>query len=211
MSAQPKPQSDIDERLAAFDAMFDEPASSSPTPLTDQPLEPPAPFIAAQEPVKDESDVVQAMQQLLLAHEDTQLHRVEDPDLVRVLDELRMLAHSNIADVFTCEEVLEYIGKDEDENDIYEKTKRLRVQDITQLPREVSACIQSVKVTSGPKGDTVDIKMYDKQVSLDKLMRFHGAYMRDNEQQGVSNDNIMDLLLSSIGSQGMPTIDNNDA
>jgi hypothetical protein len=131
---------------------------------------------------------------------------------VRVLNELRHIAHSNIADVFQCDEVMEYIGVDDNEKDVYRRTSRMRVRDITTLPREVSACIQSVKVTSKLEGDVVEVKMYDKQVSLDKLMRFHGAYIRDNEQLRESaSEGIMDLLLSSIGSQGMPTIEDNSA
>lgn len=220
MSAQPsqEPDNDFDQRMAQFDKMFDdehEPVSTQQAqPLATQ--DPDAPFIASE--VHDEidegdesTDVIHTMQELLLAHEDTQVNRVEDPDLVRVLGELRGIAHSNVADIFQCEEVLTYIGLDENEKEIYESTSRLKVRDITKLPREVSACIQTVKVTSGPKGDTVEVKMYDKMVSLDKLMKFHGAYVKDNEQTQNSNGNILDLLLSSIGSQGMPTIENNNA
>lgn len=215
----------LEDKIREFDALFDEEPTSdedeaSARVATRNPSVPPvdappkgdtsAPVMQVDESVSS-PDVVRAMQQLLLKHEDTQLNRVEDPDLARVLAELRNLAHSNIADLFECEEVMEYIGADNDDEGIYKNATRLKVRDITKLPREITACIQSIKVTNKPDGDVVEIKMYDKQVSLDKLMRFHGAYMRDNEQNSNKTQGVMDLLLSSIGSQGMPTIANNDA
>ena len=160
----------------------------------------------------EEPDVIHAMQQLLLRHEDTQLHKIEDPDLVRALDEIKYLAHSNIADMYESSEHMEYVGIDDDERDVYKPVKRLTLKDITTLPREISACIQSVKVTSRIDGDVVEVKLYDKHPALDKLMKYHGAYVKDNEQQRPSDQGgIMNLLMASIGSQGMPTIENNDA
>lgn len=217
---------ELEDKIAQFDALFDEPDEPQPPPRVESrtpsvpPIDaPPAPVLDYEDMPEpemymeddDEPDVVRAMQQLLLKHEDTQVNRIEDPNLVRVLEELRTLAHSNIADVFECEQVMEYIGEDDNDEGIYKSISRLKVRDLSTLPREVSACIQSIKVSSRASGDVVEVKMYDKQVSLDKLMRFHGAYVRDNEQQGDQNKGVMDLLLSSIGSQGMPTIINNDA
>ena len=164
------------------------------------------------DPTGDEPDVIAAMQQLLLRHEDTQLHKVEDPDLVRALDEIKYLAHSNIADLYESSEHMEYVGIDDDERDVYKPVKRLTLKDITTLPREISACIQSVKVTSRIDGDVVEVKLYDKHPALDKLMKYHGAYVKDNEQKAPGDQGgIMNLLMASIGSQGMPTIENNDA
>lgn len=183
---------------------LDEPIDDDPTPLA-----PPSSSSSSLD--NDDSDVIVAMQELLLKHESTSLHKVEDPDLERVLRELRTLAHSNIADVFQCETVSEYIGLDANENEVWQKSQRLTVKDITTLPREISACIQSVKVTSTAKGDVVEVKLYDKQVSLDKLMRFHGAYVKDNEQINAGNEGVMDLLLVSIGSTGLPVMENNNA
>ena len=160
----------------------------------------------------EETDVVQAMQQLLLKHEDTQLHRVEDPDLVRCLDELRGLAHYNMADLYESGEVMECVGVDEEDNDVFKPIFRLTLKDITKLPRHISACIQSVKVTKTRGGDVVEVKMHDKHPALEKLMKYHGAYQKDNEQQrNDDNAGVMNLLMASIGSQGMPTIENNDA
>lgn len=196
--AQPTPT--MDERIAQLDAALATAAPRAPEP----------PPVAASD---EDSDVVQAMQQLLIKHEDTQLHKVEDPELIKVLNELRALSFSNIADVFETRSVLEYIGVDEHEKDVFQEVRRLTVKDIHTLPREVSAAIQSIKVTAKADGDVIEVKLYDKQVSLDKLMRFHGAYVKDNEQltNEHAGDQIFDLLLSSISGHGMPVIENNNA
>ena len=157
------------------------------------------------EAAPEDVSAVEAMQQLLLKHEKTDLHRVEDPDLERVLKELRNIGHSNIIDVFTAENVMQYIGVDDDGNDVYNNRQRITIKDLHDLPREVTACIQQLDVKHGPEGDTIRVKMYDKQIALDKLMKFHGAYMRDNEQQAKDhNHGVMDLLLASIGAEGLP-------
>ena len=159
-----------------------------------------------------ESDAVQAMQQLLLKHEKSDLHRVEDPDLARCLSELRTLAHSNIIDVFQSEQVMEYIGVDDNGKDVYNTRQQMSVKDLNTLPRELTACIQQIDIKPTPDGDIIRIRMYDKQIALDKLLRFHGAYKRDNEQQANDqNHGVMDLLLSAIGSDGLPTIQDNSA
>ena len=218
----------IDEKIAALDASFDtqtKPARVLPADadagvetvsngLRGHDGDNPDPDAVHDHLVEgsEEPDVIQAMQQLLLRHEDTQLHKVEDPDLVRALDEIKYLAHSNIADMYESSEHMEYVGIDDDERDVYKPVKRLTLKDITRLPREISACIQSVKVTSRIDGDVVEVKLYDKHPALDKLMKYHGAYVKDNEQKAPGDQGgIMNLLMASIGSQGMPTIENNDA
>ena len=210
MSESEYESDELEQRIAEFDAMFDEALHPD---TSDNPEHSGIPLYAEEQAQSEpESDMVLAMQELLLKHEDTNANRVEDPDLERVLRELRNLGHSNIADVFKCEDVMEYIGVDpETEQDVFKTIQRLTVRDITKMPREVSACIQSVKVTTTPRGDVVEVKMYDKQVSLDKLMKFHGAYARDNEQRSDTGNSVMDLLLGAIGSKGLPTIENNDA
>ena len=202
-------------RYAAFleelDAMADERRPESPEPIDGPHEEDVVPLIAIAPDEGEEGDVVVAMQELLLRHEQTSLNRVEDPDLERVLQELRGIAHSNIADIFEMRVVSEYIGLDNDEQEIWQQVERLCPKDITRLPREISACIQSIKITRKPEGDVIEVKMYDKQISLDKLMRFHGAYVRDNEQVADANRGAIDLILSSIGSQGLPVITDNSA
>ena len=148
-------------------------------------------------PAPSPDDPIQAMQELLLRHEQSDIHRVEDPDLARCLAELRTLAHSNIMDVFESEQVMEYIGVDDKGEDVYHARQRLSVKDLTSLPREITACIQQIEVKPTADGDIVRVRMYDKQISLDKLMRFHGAYVRDNEQ---INDN------SQNGGNGFTTL-----
>lgn len=202
----------IEDEYAAVSQEFDNAASIPSIPLPSIPVvQDEAPSSPSSPDNAEDDDVIEAMQQLLLKHEDTQLHRVEDPDLERVLKELRNIAHTNIADVFKSEEVMEYIGEDADGAAVHRKVTRLGVRDLDTLPRDITACIQSIKCTSTPRGDVIEVKMYDKLVSLDKLMRFHGAYMRDNEQQSKKSDGIMDLLLASIGSSGLPIITNNEA
>lgn len=214
-----------EERLKAFMAGLDddEPPlhASRMTAMSDQPsaaatpVDAAVPFFADTDALEEEDpsdgDVIEAMQQLLLAHEQTDLHRVEDPELERVLNELRAVAHSNIADVFESQVVREYVGVDEDDKEVWQSVNRMLVKDITTIPRAISACIQTVKVTHKPGGDVIEVKMYDKLVSIDKLMRFYGAYQRDNEQQAKGTEGVMDLLLASIGSQGLPVIEDNRA
>ena len=190
---------------AEIQAMIDELDSPS-TPST-PPID-----IELIETTPDDVSAVQAMQQLLLKHEKTDLHRVEDPDLERVLAELRNIGHSNIIDVFSSETVMEYIGVDDNGNDVYNNRQRITIKDLHDLPREVTANIQQLDVKHGPEGDTIRVKMYDKQIALDKLMKFHGAYARDNEQQAKDhNHGVMDLLLASIGAEGLPEIQDNSA
>lgn len=156
-------------------------------------------------------DPVEAMQQLLLKHEAAHLHEVEDPELVRVIDEIKSIAFANIADLYEHIAVESIVGVDHEGEAIFSSFERLTVTDITRLPRHVSAAIKSVKVKRMNDGDVIEVVMHDKSTSLDKLMRYHGAYERDNKQQAKGASEVMGLLLSSIGSAGMPTIVDNSA
>lgn len=165
-----------------------------------------------EEPVAaSESDAVEAMQELLLRHEQEHLHEVEDPGLVRALDEIRSIAHSNIADVFEHVAVESYAGVDDEGEVITSSFDRLQVSDITKLPRHVSAAIKEVRVERRADGDVITVKLYDKLVALDKLLRYHGAYERDNAQRAKGATGVLELLMSSIGAAGLPVIEDNRA
>ena len=194
---------------AEIQAMLEELDAPPPSPIRTRPRGVQKPQPTEPEP---ESDAVQAMQELLLRHEQTDLHRVEDPDLKRVLNELRGIAYSNIVDIFKSEQVMQYIGVDDKGKDVYSTKTQITVADLHDLPREVTACIQQIDIRPTPEGDVIRVKMYDKQIALEKLMKFHGAYFRDNEQQAKDQQHsVMDLLLASIGSDGLPEIQDNSA
>lgn len=189
----------LDEALALLEAAE---AAPTPTATPTADLDPPA------EPEPESEDPVVRMQQLLIAHEQAHLHEVEDPELVRTLDEIRTLAFSNIADIFhhVTDEVITGVT---DEGEAHIDTfERLAVTDITRLPRHVSGAIKKVKCTRRATGDQIEVEMYDKQVALEKLMRYHGAYVEDNRQRGSS---VLDVLLGSIGTTGLPQIEDNSA
>lgn len=158
----------------------------------------------------DPDDPVQAMQALLLKHEG-HVAQVEDPDLIRALSEIRALAYSNISDLFSHVEHDIIDGIDDQGEPIVSSFERLSVVDITRLPRHVSAAIKKVKITRRSNGDQIEVEMYDKLVSLDKLMRYHGAYERDNAQSAAANQGALDLILASIGGGGLPKPSDNAA
>lgn len=90
----------------------------------------------------------------------------------RVLGELAKVAFSNIQDYL------------EDDNTI---------ADLSQLPRDTAAAVESIKKTStewgtGDKGGTktyISFKLYDKIAALEKLGKHLGIFEMDNKQKAT--------------------------
>lgn len=171
------------------------------------------------EPSESREEQLETMRALVQKHEDETLHQVEAPDLERTLESLRSIRDSNIQDLF-------YI----DEHG-HERNHR-----ISDLPESVAKSISSVKVTQVKParlkpGSTetlydadgeevmvveqttqIEIKFWDKNNANDKLMRYHGAYKKDNEQvQPTTGEDMLTLLVDMAGAAGLPQPENNDA
>lgn len=136
-----------------------------------------------------------------------ELTRIIDPELKAVVDEISLIAFSNIADLLESHTIFDAVGLDEDNNAVYQPRTFMAYKDFTSLPRSVTAAVSSVKID----GDKVEIKMYDKQAAQDKLMKFHGGYAKDNKQVNAPQDRLLDMLFSSAEETGLPTPTNNDA
>lgn len=159
-----------------------------------------------------------AMRALVSEHEDESLHQVESPDLEQTLATLRSIRDSNIQDLM-------YV-----DNNGQEQLHRL-----TDLPRHITASIASVKVRQVQRrgvrtgaetlytedGEEVivndqvvdiEIKFWNKNDAADKLMRYHGAYKKDNEQVTPNTgDEMLGLLVDMAGAGGLPQPKSNDA
>lgn len=67
------------------------------------------------------------------------------------------------------------------------------VKDISQLPSELSTCVESIKKTETEFGDdktggtktSVAFKLYSKMDAIEKLARYIGLYEADNKQRGA--------------------------
>lgn len=152
------------------------------------------------DPVKDrELSSLEKMQALVDKHEQEGLHRIENRELRMVLDEIRSVALSNIIDLFESNPI----------------TGALQIRDISKIDRSVMAGVKSIKVRrdklDGDLTETVEFQMHDKIAALDKLMRYHGAYIADNSQKSSKEDELLDMVLSFIGDTGMPSIEDNSA
>ena len=156
-------------------------------------------------------DPVARMQAMLIEHERAGAHQVENPALTRVLDELQSVAYANIADFFEHAQASVITGIDDEGEAIVGGFERLALKDITRLPRHLSASVKKIKCTRKPTGDVIELEMVDKLSALDKLMRYHGAYERDNAQTAAGVSTTMDFLLSAIGGGGLPTLEDNSA
>lgn len=68
------------------------------------------------------------------------------------------------------------------------------VKDISQLPPELTTCIESIKKTETEFGDgktkgkktSIHIKLHSKLEALEKLARYVGLYEVDNRQRGAT-------------------------
>lgn len=145
-----------------------------------------------------EESALAQMQELVNKHELEGLNRLENKELRMVLDEVRAIGLSNIIDMF--------------EGDEY---GNIRVKKLVDIPRSVMAGVKSIKVKrdrlDGEISETVEFIMHDKLGALDKLLRYHGAYAIDNKQKQSPQDKMFDMIVSYVGTQGLPTIDDNSA
>lgn len=139
-------------------------------------------------------EVIEAMKELVRKHERETAHLVENAELDIILSEIRAVALANIVDLFETRGGAMYI------------------KDLESLPRHVSAGIASIQVKrdkiDGEIFEIIDFKMHPKMPAANMLMRYHGAYEKDNEQRGVDS---MDMLLSYIGGSGISEIEDNTA
>lgn len=76
---------------------------------------------------------------------------------IYVVDKLKNIADANIADIFK-----------------YSKGGYLSVNNLSELPRELTGCIESIKYN--PKHDSISIKLYNKLSALDILSKINGYY-----------------------------------
>ena len=143
-------------------------------------------------------------EQMLMEHRDEHADAYVDRDTRRLVSELEAVAFANIADLYEGRQIFEQCGFDDEGEPEYQLMDRILLKDFTKLPREVTAAIKDIKIKRERSGDTVEIKMHDKLGSIDKLMRFHGAYARENEQKKSSVDSFLDSLLGAVNAQGLP-------
>ena len=134
---------------------------------------------------------------------DGDIHKVVDPQLKRVVDELGHIAFANVVDLWESETVINM-----DVPGDPQVATRLSLKNLTELPREITAAIQSVKINADGE---VEIKMCDKQGALDKLMKHHGGYAKENEQKASAHDKLLDMLFLGAEADGMPVPKSNDA
>ncbi|OFW00164.1 MAG: hypothetical protein A3G20_05110 [Acidobacteria bacterium RIFCSPLOWO2_12_FULL_59_11] len=73
---------------------------------------------------------------------------------------------------------------------------------VTELDDDTAATVASVEVDeikageAGVIGHTVKIKHWDKNAALEKAMKYHGLYEKDNKQQG---DTAIAALMVAVG------------
>jgi len=165
---------------------------------------------------------INLMRESVIANENTSLHVVESPELEKTLKTLRHIRDVSIKDLMQV---------DEHGNE--------HMIQISDLPDEVAAAIASVKMKInhrgrvGRKGNApvyetlydedgeevlvadhlveIDIKFWDKLSAADKLMRYEGAFERDNEQKKTKPEEMMDMLIELAGADGLPTPTDNNA
>ncbi len=157
---------------------------------------------------------LQELEDLALKHMGDDLHVIRHRGQVEIAREMRAVATSNIADI------------------LYEDARGVvRMKPLSELPRHVTAAIKKIKIKrdrvrkkavvfdengeiepqhEDMTGEVVELELWDKNASLDKLMRHYGGYEEDNKQtaQGASANAGADLdtLLSVIGGQGLPQL-----
>ena len=161
----------------------------------------------------DEPISISEMEELVLKHEQEGINKIRSRGQIETARELRSVAFSNIADLMY-----------EDDNGV------MRMHKLTNLPRHVTASIKKIKikrerVRGGQKifdeygdeeenyvdtsGEIVEIELWDKPGSLDKLMRHYGGYEADHKQKSEGTVETLDLLLASISDAGAPSLDHN--
>ncbi len=152
-------------------------------------------------------DSVLGMQDVISEHRDSSAHMetAVSPELGRILGEIESIAFANIADLYEGRQIFEECGLDEEGEVQYQIMDRILLKDFTKLPREITAAIQSIKIKKERGGDVIEVKMYDKIGSLEKLMRYHGAYARESEQRKDENGSLLDLLFNQVDNNGLPT------
>ena len=99
-----------------------------------------------------------------LAYLQSQLAKRAEKTADDVIRELEKIGFSNIHD---------YIDKDN------------AIKDLSGIPRDKAAAVESVEVTEDKKGKKVKFKLYDKKSALVDLGRRHGIFRKDNEQSRV--------------------------
>lgn len=160
-------------------------------------------------PTKKELAVAEKTRQL--KKYETDAHVNIDPELQEVLNESRAVAMSNFQDMM----------------EVDPQTGAERFKRICDMPRHVAAAISSIKVRQvgripldtvggdvydeegnpvnmGIRTTEVQIKLWDKGKSLDALLRYHGAFEKDNAQKTSSTQEFFDDLVTLIGSNGLP-------
>lgn len=87
-------------------------------------------------------------------------NRAKQRELESILDEFGKIAYSNIVDIFDFDIVKNKIMLKGD------------VKTLSELPREITACIQSLKQTR----DGIEVKLYAKDSALSQIARILGFY-----------------------------------
>ena len=83
------------------------------------------------------------------------------------------------------------------------------LKSILELDDDCAATIASVewdeiKAEGQVIGLTRKLKQWDKNAALEKAMKFHGAYQRDNEQPNAATANAIQSLLATMGRSSFP-------
>lgn len=146
-----------------------------------------------------EQEAINNAQDLILKHEAADGNDIVSKELSSVLTELRTIGFSNIADVFQTTPF------------------GVRIQSPDQLPRAVSAAIKSVKIKRHVEGrgenaeefEMMEIQFYDKLGALEKLMRYHGGYAKEKEQEGNAVMEAMKMMMGVTARKGLvsPKVD----
>lgn len=163
---------------------------------------------------------VALMRQSVIENEKESLHLIESPELEKTLQVLRDIRDVTIKD---------FMEVDKHGNE--------RAIPITELPDNVAMGVSSIKMKINHRGRVgkgkpiyetlydaegeevlvadqvveLEIKLWDKNAAVEKLMRYEGAYEKDNDQKKGAADEMMDVLVEMAGAGGLPTIAKNDA
>lgn len=78
---------------------------------------------------------------------------------------------------------------------------------IRDMPRSTRAAIAAVKQRRTLRGDLVtEVKFWDKNAALDKLMRHLGMFERDNAQKQDAYENLLQAMTQLLGGPPPPVV-----
>lgn len=111
-----------------------------------------------------------------------------------VLVELKAIAFSDITQLLETRQLREQIGLDNEGEPLYRQIDRTVLRDITALPANTTACIHSIRTRSQAGVAVTELKLYDKQNALEKLMRYYGGYTTAYTPQSDPEDSLLAMI-----------------